>query len=94
MKFIISLGYRVNSKRATSFRKWATSVLKDYLIKGYALNQKRIDDKSLHELTATIELVRKSIEAKELGSDEAKGLLTLSTKRADPLNSMDSYGLS
>ncbi len=77
LDMIISLGYRVNSKRATSFRKWATNVLKDYLIKGYALNQKRIDDKSLHELTATIELVRKSIEAKELGSDEAKGLFDI-----------------
>lgn len=36
---IISVGYRVNSKNATSFRRWATSVLKQYLIKGYAINQ-------------------------------------------------------
>lgn len=36
---IISVGYRVNSKNATSFRRWATSVLKQYLIKGYVINQ-------------------------------------------------------
>ena len=74
---IISVGYRVKSKRGTQFRIWANKVLKDYLIKGYAVNQKRLDEKSLHELTATIELVRKSIEAKELGSDEAKGLFDI-----------------
>ena len=74
---IISVGYRVKSKRGTQFRIWANKVLKDYLIKGYAVNQKRLDNKSLHELTATIELVRKSIEAKELGSDGAKGLFDI-----------------
>ena len=40
---IIAVGYRVNSKKATSFRRWATSILKDYMIKGYAVNQKRLD---------------------------------------------------
>ena len=40
---IIAVGYRVNSKKATSFRRWATSILKDYMIKGYAINQKRLD---------------------------------------------------
>ena len=40
---IIAVGYRGNSKKATLFRRWATSVLKDYMIKGYALNQKRLD---------------------------------------------------
>lgn len=39
LDMIISVGYRVNSKNATSFRRWATSVLKQYLIKGYAINQ-------------------------------------------------------
>ena len=40
---IISVGYRVNSKRATTFRRWATSVLKQFLIKGYAIDQRRLD---------------------------------------------------
>ena len=56
---IISVGYRVKSKRGTQFRIWANKVLKEYLIKGYAVNQKRLDEKSLHEPTVTIELVRK-----------------------------------
>lgn len=77
LDMIVSLGYRVNSKRATDFRKWATNVLKQYLIKGYALNHQRINAQSLSELTATMELVRKSIETKELTSNEAKGLLDI-----------------
>lgn len=77
LDMIVSLGYRVNSKRATEFRKWATNVLKQYLIKGYALNHQRINAQSLNELTATMELVRKSIESKELSSSEAKGLLDI-----------------
>ena len=40
---IIAVGYRVNSKKATSFRQWATSILKDFMIKGYAVNRKRLD---------------------------------------------------
>ena len=39
---IISVGYKVNSKKATKFRQWATKVLKEYILKGYALNQKRL----------------------------------------------------
>lgn len=53
LDMIISLGYRVNSKRATSFRVWATKVLKEYLINGYAINQKRLEQKSLKELKVT-----------------------------------------
>lgn len=74
---IISVGYRVKSKRGTQFRIWASKILKDYLIKGYALNHQRINAQSLSELTATMELVRKSIESKELSSNEAKGLLDI-----------------
>ncbi|WP_263833076.1 RhuM family protein [Sulfurospirillum oryzae] len=74
---IISVGYRVKSKRGTQFRIWASRILKDYLIKGYALNHQRINTQSLNELTATMELVRKSIESKELSSNEAKGLLDI-----------------
>ena len=41
---VTSVGYRVNSKEATQFRQWATQRLKDYLVKGYAINQKRLDE--------------------------------------------------
>ena len=43
LDMIISVGYRVNSKRGIIFRKWANKVLKDYLLKGYAVNQKRLE---------------------------------------------------
>jgi len=52
---IISVGYRIKSKEGTKFRIWANSVLKDYLIKGYALNKERLQQKKLDELNATIE---------------------------------------
>ena len=43
LDMIISVGYRVNSKQGIEFRKWATNVLKDYMLKGYAVNQKRLE---------------------------------------------------
>ncbi|MBA2563605.1 MAG: virulence RhuM family protein [Chitinophagaceae bacterium] len=43
LDIIISVGYRVNSKQATQFRQWATQRLKDYLVQGYAANQKRLE---------------------------------------------------
>lgn len=97
LDMIVSLGYRVNSKRATSFRKWATTVLKEYLIKGYAINHNKLNIKALDELTATMELVRKSIENKELGSDEAKGLFEIINNYAKTwalLQGYDSSSLS
>ncbi|MFA6195089.1 MAG: RhuM family protein [Sulfurimonas sp.] len=74
---IISVGYRVKSQRGTQFRIWATKILKEYLVKGYVINQKTVQKSQLHELTATINLIKNSIENKELGSDEAKGLLDI-----------------
>jgi len=72
---IISLGYRVNSKRATSFRVWATKILKEYLINGYAINKKRLEQKGLKELNETISLLKDTISKSELELSEAKGLL-------------------
>lgn len=53
---IISIGYRVNSKRGTHFRQWANKVLKDYLIKGYAINQ-RMKEEQLADLKNTVKLL-------------------------------------
>lgn len=49
---VISVGYRVNSKRGTQFRIWATSVLEEYLVKGYALNQRRLAEQGAVECAA------------------------------------------
>lgn len=51
---ILSVGYRVNSKRGTQFRIWATQVLRDHIIKGYTLNEKRLADNALVALTLLI----------------------------------------
>src|SRR4030067_2085956 len=53
---IISVGYRVKSKRGTQFRIWANRILKDYLVKGYAVNEKRLKDTTakLTELTSAV----------------------------------------
>ena len=90
---IISLGYRVNSQRATKFRIWATRVLKEYLINGYVLNQEKLRQKKLEELDKTLELIRSSIESKELEANEAKGesvqnsvSATIGNINATPLN--------
>ena len=75
LDMIISLGYRVNSKRATSFRAWATKILKDYLINGYSINNKRLQQKGLKELNETISLLKDTISKTQLELSEAKGLL-------------------
>jgi hypothetical protein len=54
---IIAVGYRVNSKRATQFRKWATSILKNYIIDGYVLNQKRLEQAGLHQLRDAVLMI-------------------------------------
>ncbi len=72
---IISVGYRVKSKRGTAFRIWATKVLKEYLVNGYAINQKRLEQKGLKELNETISLLQNTISQSELELHEAKGLL-------------------
>ena len=79
LDMIISVGYRVKSKTATKFRQWATKVLKEYIIKGYALNQKRIKQRFI-EFEKEIELLTKVIKTQELKEIEAKGFLEIITK--------------
>jgi len=74
---IIAVGYRVNSKKATQFRMWATNVLKKYLLNGYVINQRKISQKKLKELENTVKFIKESVSKKELTSDEAKGLLEI-----------------
>lgn len=63
---IISVGYRVNSKRGTQFRQWATQRLKDYLVQGYAINQKRLAQKNqeVKHLKTGIQILSRAIEEK------------------------------
>ena len=87
---IISVGYRVKSKQGTQFRQWATSRLKDYLVQGYAVNQKRLE-----QLQKTIELIANNKETNDL--DEARGLLEIIKKYNKSfilLNQFDSNNLN
>jgi len=90
---IISVGYKVNSKRGVLFRKWATQLLKDYLIKGYTLNQQRLQKqvKQLNELKETIKILGKTLEYKELTGDESKGLLKIISDYSYALEILDQY---
>lgn len=69
---IISVGYRINSKRGTQFRQWATQRLKDYLVQGCAINQKRLE-----QLQQTIQLISEGAKTENLQLPEAKGLLDI-----------------
>ena len=71
---IISVGYRVNSARATRFRQWATGVLREYLTQGYALDRERFA-KNAAELEAALLLVKKAAGNDALTSDQGRGLV-------------------
>ncbi len=83
---IISVGYRVNSKRGTQFRIWATNVLRDHILKGYSVNQKR-----LKELRQSLKLVGQVLDRYEVDSDQAKALLRVITDYAYALDLLDDY---
>ncbi len=77
LDIILAVGYRTNSAKAIKFRQWATKVLKDYIIKGYTLNQKRLQQQKLQELENTLNLIKQTIDQKELSADEAKGFVEI-----------------
>ncbi|HEX8545655.1 MAG TPA: virulence protein RhuM/Fic/DOC family protein [Cytophagaceae bacterium] len=90
---IISVGYRVKSKEGTKFRIWANKVLKEYLVKGYSINENRIKEQAeqLSNLKRTVNLLSKVLESKELSSDEATGLLKVVTDYTYALDILDKY---
>ena len=87
LDMIISVGYRVNSKQGIEFRKWATNVLKDYMLKGYAVNQKRLE-----YLEKTIKLIDIAgrIDQK-LNGDEAQEIIRVINNYSNALNLLDDY---
>lgn len=87
---IISVGYRVKSHRGTQFRMWANKVLKEYLIKGYALNS-NVQAEQLEELKRTIAIMRNVILEKSVSQSEALGLLRVISDFAYGLDTLDRY---
>ena len=90
LDMIISVGYRVNSKRATTFRQWATSVLKQYIIKGYAIDRKRLDH--YDELKEVVRLMSRTISLQDKVSDgEYAGLFNVIADYVYALDTLDRY---
>ena len=90
LDMILSVGYRVNSKNATQFRIWANKVLKEYLIKGYAVNN-QAKAEQLEELKKTIRLLSNVLAAKDVTKSEAVGLLRVITDYTYGLDTLDRY---
>jgi len=88
---IISVGYRVKSKQGTQFRIWANKILKDYLIKGYALNQKKLQQQKLEELDKTIQLIKQGLKNQELSTQEAKGFVEIISNYAKSWAMLQGY---
>lgn len=91
LDMIISVGYRVNSKNATSFRRWATSVLKQYLIKGYAINQQIKLDR-YNELKDVVRLMSRTVGLQDrVTSEEYGGLFNVISDYVYALDTLDHY---
>ncbi len=91
LEMIISVGYRVNTVKGTKFRQWATQTLKQHIIEGITINQKR-----LHELGKMVQMIEQSGKIENLQLQEAKGLLDILshyTKSFVLLNQYDSHNL-
>ena len=72
---IISVGYRVKSPRGTQFRIWATQVLRQHLIQGYTLHQRRLQERGLGDLQQALALMARTLSARGLVSDEGQAVL-------------------
>ena len=83
---IISLGYRVKSKEGTHFRQWATQRLKDYLIKGYAVNQER-----LSQLQQSFQLIREAALSDDFSKAQVKEIIDVLADYALGLDILDGY---
>ena len=88
---IISVGYRVKSKRGTAFRIWARNVLKDYLIKGYAVNE-RMRKEQIGELRQLVGMLGRTIQNQPLlSNDETNALFDVVTDYTYALDTLDDY---
>lgn len=88
---IISVGYRVKSQRGTAFRIWARKILKDYLVKGYAVNE-RIRKEQIGELRQLVGMLGRTIQNQPLlSNDETNALFNVVTDYSYALDTLDSY---
>ena len=89
---IISIGYRVHSKRGTAFRIWARQIIKDYLVRGYAVNQ-RIHSEQIGELRQLVGMIGRTIQSQPvLSTDETNALFEVVTDYSYALDTLDNNG--
>ena len=91
LDMIISVGYRVNSKRGVKFRQWANKVIKDYLVKGYAVNE-RIRHEQIGELRQLVGMLGRTLQNQEvISNDETTALFEVVTDYTYALDTLDNY---
>jgi prophage maintenance system killer protein len=90
---IISVGYRVKSRRGTQFRQWATRVLRDHLVKGYTIHEQRLREESakLREMQQTVDLLVRTLTTQELVTETGKDVLRVINDYAYALATLDRY---
>jgi len=90
---IISVGYRIKSKRGTQFRIWANKILKEYLVQGYAINQERLlkQNEQLKKFQQSAKILENVLNRKNLNKDESIGLLKIISSYAYALDILDQY---
>lgn len=91
---IISVGYRVNSRKATDFRIWATKILHNYVVDGVAINERRLkelDSTKLHEIEGALGIVKRLVAASDLSADEASGVLEVISKYSPSFKALKEY---
>jgi len=90
---IISVGYRVKSQQGTSFRQWATRMLREHIVKGYTVNEQRLREEAakLRELQQTVELLARTLTNQELVTETGRDVLAVITDYAYALALLDRY---
>lgn len=90
---IISVGYRIKSKQGTQFRIWANKILKEYLIRGFSINEIKIrqQKEQLKELQNSVKILGNVLNYKALSTDESTGLLKIISDYAYALDVLDQY---
>ena len=93
LDMIIAVGYRVNSKIATKFRKWATNTLREYLTKGYVINEKMLKDQQckIQTLQSTVSLLTRSIQNQISTVDQAQDVANILDNFAKGLDLLDDF---
>ncbi len=91
---IISVGYRVNSRKATDFRIWATKILHQYIVDGVAVNEQRLSEltaQRLSEVSGALDIVKRLMAQAEFSQDEANGILEVITHYAGTFRTLREY---